>query len=143
LTQEYIEPTHQSQIGLTLVGLTAVCIAFVLFHFGPAFFQPPPTNSVCETLAHYRGMMQKGSLLLILPGLWLCFYAGRILRSGQSPAPGAWVLHRAVIKTGPHVTRVGIFLIALGIIVAVSPMYFWSDYSQFHKGSIDLACTGT
>lgn len=141
LTQEYIEPTRQSRIGLTLVSLTTIGIAFVLFHFGPTFFQAPPSLSVCEVLDHYRHMMQKGSLFLIIPGLWMCFYASKILRSGQSPPPGAWVLHRAAIKKGPHVTRVGYFLLTLGILVSVSPAYFWSDFSQFEKSKIDLVCT--
>ena len=142
LNQEYIEPTRQSRIGLALVGLAAVCLAVLLFLFGPGYFQAPPSLTVCEVLDHYRGMMQKGSLLLIIPGLWLCYYAGRILRSGQSPAPGAWVLHRTAVKTGPHVTRVGYFILALGVLVAVSPAYFWSDISQFEQSKVDIFCTG-
>lgn len=143
MTQQYIEPTRQSRIGLLLVGLAAISIALVLFHFGPTFFQPPSSLSACEDIVHYRDMMQKASLFLLVPGLWLCFYASRILRSGQSPAPGAWVLHRAAVKTGPQVTRAGYLLLALGIVVAVSPVYFWSDLSQFEKEKVSLFCTGT
>lgn len=141
MTQEYIEPTRQSRIGLLLVGLSAFSLAIVLFLFGPTFFEAPATYPVCEALDHYRGMMQKGSLFLILPGLWLCFYASRILRSGQSPAPGAWVIHRAAIQTGPEVTQHGYFLLMLGLLIAVSPSYFWSDFSQFEKTSVALVCT--
>jgi hypothetical protein len=142
LTQEYIEPTRQSRIGLSLVGLTAIGVAFGLIYFGPTYFQPPSSHSVCEALDHYRGMMQKGSLFLIIPGLWLCYYASRLLRTGQSPAPGAWVIHRAVIKTGPEVTQSGYFLLLLGMLIAASPSFFWSDFSQFEKENVALVCNG-
>lgn len=141
MTQEYIEPTRRSRIGLSLVGLAALSIALVLFYYGPTFFQPPSSLSVCDNLNHYRSMMQKSSLFLILPGIWLCFYAGRILRSGQSPAPGAWVLHRAAVKTGPKVIREGYLLLALGILIAVSPAYFWSDLSEPEREKVALFCS--
>jgi hypothetical protein len=138
---EYLEPMPQSRLGIGIAILAALLIGAALYHFSPpALSRLSAMPSLCEQLAGYRRWMQLFSAALPIPGLWLALYGRRILRSGQSPPPDAWVLHRVRIKRGPHVTRVGIALLVLGIAVTFVPLYFWTDQSRLDRASVAQVC---
>jgi hypothetical protein len=143
MTNEYLEPSRNGWLAVTSVLVVGAAALLALHHFSPAVMDPlSAMPSVCDELAGYRRLTQMGSLLLLAPGLWLTLYGVRILRSGQSPPPDAWVLHRVLVKRGAHVKRVGILLIATGVLVCLLPAYFWSDVSRLGRAEVGQLCAG-
>ena len=47
---------------------------------------------------HFTRFMEGFAAVLVLTAIWMGSYAGRILRSGQVPPPGAWGLRRSPRK---------------------------------------------
>ncbi len=114
-----------------------------MFLLSPLLMAPlAATPSLCDELAGYRRLVQTISLTLPVPGLWLAFYGRRILKSGQSPPPDAWVLHRVLVKRGAHVTRVGVMLVAVGVAITLLPAYFWYGRGPVEGHEVGRICEG-
>jgi hypothetical protein len=138
---EYMESTPGIRLAMASVLAVGIVVAWLIYAFAPLVMAPlAALPTLCEELAGYRALMQWFSLVLPVPGLWLVLYGSRILESGQSPPPGAWVLHRTLVKRGPHVTRVAVALAAVGLLVSLVPLYFWSDQSRHERTSIAEVC---
>jgi hypothetical protein len=138
---EYMDATPRGRLAMASVIAATVAVAWLMYAFTPTVMAPlAALPELCEELAGYRALMQRFSIVLPVPGLWLVLYGSRILKSGQSPPPGAWVLHRTLVKRGPHVTRVAVALAAVGLLVSMVPLYFWSDYSRLQTASVAQVC---
>ena len=66
---------------------------------------------------HFTRFMEGFAAVLLLLAIWAAILAGRILRSGQVPPPGAWSLRRAP-RTGREAKAAGVVaaLCAAGLV---------------------------
>jgi hypothetical protein len=138
---EYLEPTRIGQLAMASVILAGLATLVMLYLLAPSVMGPMQSlPTLCAELDAYRRLIQKLSLALPIPGVWLALYGRRILKSGQSPPPGAWVLHRTLVKGGAHVKRVGWAIVAIGIVISVMPLYFWSEQSRQQRAAVAEVC---
>lgn len=143
MNEQYLEPTRRGRIAVLSVIAVAALVSILVYCVAPLLMAPlSATPSLCDELAGYRRLMQWISLLLVAPGIWLALYGRRILKSGQSPPPDAWVLHRVLVKRGAHVTRVGVLLVVIGVVVTLLPAYVWHERAPAPGTAVGQVCEG-
>lgn len=97
---EFAEPTRSSRIKALLAFFFA---GMVWLFFGPAWralIQPRMDLPVCEALPWIRGAAAFYLVSFLLVAALCARFSYLILRSGQVPVPGAWLLFRRRIRRG-------------------------------------------
>lgn len=113
MTEEFLEAFPRSRRGLILLLVSVVALAAtVQFWLGPALFAHIESLPVCAQRPWWQALLIGTVGLLPVIALWSVGQARRILRSGQVPPPGTWVLRRTPIRRGAIARRRAYLLLA-------------------------------
>ena len=96
------------QVLVTGLAAGAVIVAGKLWLM-PWLTRYLSTPDPVQAAQHFTRFIDGFALFLVLIAIWMAIYAGRILRSGQVPPPGAWGLRRSP-RMGREARAAGVVL---------------------------------
>jgi hypothetical protein len=117
--KEYIEPTPSVRRGLLLALILALAPAGVFFAFWPEIQAHLRAQSACELIAWLQVLNYSTAALAGAAAGTFAWSGAKVLRHGQAPAPGSWVLRRTRVLRGSAARRRAWVLLAAASVLVL------------------------
>jgi len=123
---DYVEPSQAARLrAMWLVGFAVLATSILQFLVAPSFFAFLNSLPICERFPWLQALLLGLMGVMALVGTWGVWLAHGILRSGQWPAPGAWVLRRTRIRRGVAAKLRAYGLLAVSGLSLSVPLLSW------------------
>lgn len=126
MSDEFVEPTRDGRrhlLWLLMLGILAG--ALLQFWLKPAFLSYVKSLPSCEQFKWLRIWLVSALCSPGLLALWGIVHSIRLLKSKQSPLPGAWVWRRTPVKRGEVVRLRAFALLFLSAVAIAVPVVGW------------------
>jgi hypothetical protein len=131
MQSDYIEPSQAARLRAAwLIGLAVLAASILQFLVAPRFFAFLDALPICEHLPWVQALLLGLMGVMALVGAWGVWLAHGILRSGQWPAPGAWVLRRTRIRRGVTAKLRAYGLLAVSGLSLSVPLVSWHSLGR-------------
>lgn len=118
MTDSFITPTPRQRLLALAKIVTPYLVLFGIFLMARSIAARDPCGNGCEFLPTLRLVVGTGLAILVALALFFASKGLRVLRSGQVPPPGTWVLFRTRIHTGAwaHLNAISYFIFCAGCV---------------------------
>ena len=122
MNERFLNPTPATRWKLLAACASGLVVLLAMEIWWNPFMSYVEALPVCEGLPYHRGIFIAFTLGFAFAS-FSSLRAGRlILRAGESPFPGAWVLFRTRIKTGIRAKIDGYAMLAIAVLLAAAPI---------------------
>lgn len=131
MTDSFITPTPRQRLLALAKILVPAVVLFAVYQLARTIAAREPGGSACEFLPMLRLVIAFGTSILLALIVFFGSKGLRVLRSGQFPPPGTWVLFRTRIHTGTwaQLNAISCFLFCAGAVYLLVRFvhYFQAD----------------
>ena len=122
MNERFLQPTAQTRTKVLAAAALWLALAVAMEIWWTPFMTYVSALPVCAGLPYLRSISMAFAVLFGLAS-YACLRSGvRILRTGESPVPTAWVLFRTRIKTGWRAKADGLAMLTVAVLLAASPL---------------------